>query len=169
MVALSVPTLSITSWLVVLTSGTFLWVWRRSLPLAWTIRLFWIQYRNQSQAKASRAACRQNKVTASEPHLLSSRLPVAGKDIFDEVYESHHVASIDECDFNGHLSNSSYPKNFDFARFDFATNRFIRGGMDGGWTALGGTSFRFLKEIPIGRKYMIRCRVHTWDDKWACE
>lgn len=160
--------LSLTSCAGLLVTATFLWVWRRSLPLAWTIRIFWIQYRNQRQALPSRGA-QKDKVTTSEPHLLLSRLPSPGKDIFDEVYESHHVASIDECDFNGHLSNSSYPKNFDYARVDFATNRFIKGGMDGGWVALGGTSFRFLKEIPMGKKYTVRCRIHTWDNKWACK
>lgn len=160
------PSLSLTAWLLIAATGSFAWVWRRSLPMAWTIRIFWIQYCNQRKAKAGRRA-KQEKVTASEPHLLMSRLPVPGTDIFDEVYESHHVASVDECDFNGHLSNSSYPKNFDYARTDFATNRFIRGGMDGGWTALGGTSFRFLKEIPINKRYSVRCRIHSWDDKWV--
>ncbi|CAO1636017.1 unnamed protein product [Parajaminaea phylloscopi] len=145
----------------------FLWTWRHSLPLSWTVRLFFVQLRNRYVAGAP-ADGSKGKVTRSEPHLLLSRLPEPGTDIFDDVFTSSpFTATIDECDFNFHLSNSSYPRAFDQARVECGSRQFLRGQLDGSWIALGGTSFRFLKEIPMGSTYWIRISVVTWDEKWA--
>lgn len=158
---------SLSSALLALGGAAFLWTWRNSLPLSWTVRIFYTQLRLRYSASGP-ANSSKGKVTSSEPHLLLSHLPEPGKDIFDEVFvSSPFTATIDECDFNFHLSNSSYPKNFDLARVEAATHFFLRGQLDGAWVALGGTSFRFLKEIPAGARYHIRTRILSWDDKWA--
>lgn len=150
-----------------------LYVWRNSLPFSWTVRIFSISLRGRYSASPSffpLGTSKNEVVTRSEPHLLLSHLPTPGTDLFDDHFTtSEFTATIDECDFNGHLSNSSYPKNFDLARTEFATSRFLRGTLDGAWMALGGTQFRFLHEIAVGSKYRVRMRLMGWDDKWCCE
>lgn len=150
-----------------------LYVWRNSLPFSWTVRIFSISLRGRYSASPSFFALgtfKDEAVTRSEPHLLFSHLPTPGTDLFEDHFTtSEFTATIDECDFNGHLSNSSYPKNFDLARTEFATKRFLRGTLDGAWMALGGTQFRFLHEIAVGSKYRVRMRIMGWDDKWCCE
>lgn len=150
----------------------FLYTWRNSLPLSWTLRIIYINLRARylASAPSSSSSSPPSKVTLSSPHLLLSRLPPPGTDIFAETFTSTtYTATIDECDFNGHLSNSSYAKRLDFARSEFAAQRFLRGAMDGAWVALGGTSFRYHKEIPMGGEYRVRMRIVGWDEKWACE
>lgn len=100
----------------------------------------------------------------------SNRLPSAhNSDPFKDEFVSNHRATIDECDFLGHLSNSSYPKNLDIARMKYSTGRLADFMLDGGWVPLGSTSFVFHNEIPILSKYTITSRIETWDEKWLCE
>jgi hypothetical protein len=44
----------------------------------------------------------------------------------------------DDCDWNGHLSNSCYAKNLDPARMQACLDWFPAFFGDGGWVALGG-------------------------------
>ncbi|KAG5350367.1 hypothetical protein C0989_011323 [Termitomyces sp. Mn162] len=91
---------------------------------------------------------------------------------------------IDDSDFNGHLSNSSYAKTMDSARFKAALAMFPRFFVAGGWMALAGTCFppfelsyikltflpathyNFIREIPMLAPYEVRLSVGSWDQKW---
>jgi len=75
-------------------------------------------------------------------------------------------ASPADCDWNMHLSNSSYPKTLDSARMKGALEfcgPFLK---QGGNIALGGTHFNFIQEIPLNSRYEIRIRLACWDEKW---
>lgn len=75
-------------------------------------------------------------------------------------------ATFDEIDFMGHLSNSSYAKNCDAARFKAAVAMFPHFFRAGGWMALSATHYHFLHEIPKFAKYEIRTSIGGWDQKW---
>nr|VWO99772.1 Phosphate:H symporter (Phosphate:H symporter, variant) [Ganoderma boninense] len=96
---------------------------------------------------------------------LESFSPV-GKNPFELTGIYRVWAGPDECDFNLHLSNSSYPKRLDAARFRFGlllSPTFFRCG---GWMGLGATHFTFLREIPIFSHYELRSTLMSWDNKW---
>lgn len=97
---------------------------------------------------------------------LDSLSPI-GKSPFEvhSVYKTW--ASIDECDYNMHLSNSSYAKINDMGRLKSALALFSTLFRDGGWMALGATYYSFLREIPIGTKYEVRLYIGSWDNKWV--
>ncbi|KAF9257156.1 hypothetical protein L218DRAFT_965568 [Marasmius fiardii PR-910] len=75
-------------------------------------------------------------------------------------------ASIDESDYNCHLSNSSYAKALDGARFKAALQLFPQFFRAGGKMALAATHFHFIREIPILAKYEVRISIGAWDEKW---
>ncbi|EJD49478.1 hypothetical protein AURDEDRAFT_182971 [Auricularia subglabra TFB-10046 SS5] len=75
-------------------------------------------------------------------------------------------ASLDDCDWNWHLSNSAYNKNSDYARTDFLFAYLAPYFADGGYVALGQSDFHFVREIGIGQSYTIETRIATWDGKW---
>lgn len=76
-------------------------------------------------------------------------------------------ASPDESDYNIHLSNSSYAKTLDAVRMNCALECFLALFRDGGWIALGGTHFDYIREIPIGASYEVRSSFGSWDGKWV--
>jgi hypothetical protein len=39
--------------------------------------------------------------------------------------------------------------------------------MDGGWLALGGGYYNYVREIPIGADYEIWLSIGGWDEKWV--
>ena len=39
---------------------------------------------------------------------------------------------------------------------------------DGGWMALGGGYYNYVREIPIGADYEIWLSIGGWDEKWVC-
>jgi len=39
--------------------------------------------------------------------------------------------------------------------------------VDGGWLALGGSYYNYVREIPIGTDYEIWLSVGGWDEKWV--
>ncbi|KAI9066318.1 hypothetical protein FKP32DRAFT_1589832 [Trametes sanguinea] len=90
-----------------------------------------------------------------------------GKSPFDMTVVYKNWAGPDDCDFNMHLSNSSYPKHLDAARFKYALEccpTFFRAG---GWMGLGATHFAFLREIPMFSNYEMRVSIMSWDQKWV--
>jgi len=134
----------------------------RSLPLTWHIRIFypgevmrlrWLLLKNFSSRKAQNA-------------WLGSISPV-GKSPFAITSSYFDVASPDDCDFNMHLSNSSYAKTMDMARHGFLLRATPLQWSDGGWVALGATNYHFVREIPLGAGYEIRTRLGSWDGKWV--
>ncbi|CAA7263928.1 unnamed protein product [Cyclocybe aegerita] len=89
-----------------------------------------------------------------------------GENPFTMVVPYKTWASIDESDFNGHLSNSSYAKTLDGARFKAAVNLFPMYLRSGGWIALAATHYHFIREIPMLASYEIRSTIAAWDQKW---
>ncbi len=39
---------------------------------------------------------------------------------------------------------------------------------DGGWIALGGSYYNYVREIPIGTDYELWLSIGGWDEKWVC-
>ncbi|KAG2006297.1 hypothetical protein CC2G_002621 [Coprinopsis cinerea AmutBmut pab1-1] len=78
----------------------------------------------------------------------------------------HTYASLDESDFNMHLSNSSYAKTLDSARFKLAVEMFTPFFRGGGWIPLAATQYHFICEIPILASYEVRTSLGAWDGKW---
>ncbi|CAE6522710.1 unnamed protein product [Rhizoctonia solani] len=75
-------------------------------------------------------------------------------------------ASPDDCDWNGHLSNSCYAKNLDPARMQACIDWFPGFFGDNGWVALGGAHYHYIREIPINTHYEIRMSIGGWEEKW---
>jgi acyl-CoA thioesterase FadM len=77
--------------------------------------------------------------------------------------------SFDDCDWNMHMSNSSYAKILDYARIAFLSKRLIKSHFDGIHFALGGSTYIFHAEIPLLAKYEVETFFGAWDEKWICE
>lgn len=75
-------------------------------------------------------------------------------------------ALLDDCDYNMHLSNSAYAKNSDQNKMNFAIDAFAPAFVTGGFMALGGSHWLYLKEIPMGMQYTMETRMAGWGDKW---
>ncbi|KAJ7846601.1 hypothetical protein B0H14DRAFT_2357500 [Mycena olivaceomarginata] len=73
----------------------------------------------------------------------------------------------EETDFNLHMSNSSYAKALDSARFRLALATFPSIFRTGGWVALAATHFHFIREIPMLSTYEVRTSIGAWDGKWV--
>lgn len=165
----------------VLLWAAFVLVFRNSLPFAWTLRMLRPVYRIRLRRLRTRiwgatpdGKIRQDPVGCSGQAAVSDSptavrpLSAEGCDPFTDTLIWHHRATIDDCDFCGHLSNSSYPRNLDVARMYFAANRLADFLADGGWIPLASTSFTFHNEIPIMARYRIEMRIESWSDKWLC-
>ncbi|GLB45721.1 putative thioesterase-like superfamily protein [Lyophyllum shimeji] len=140
----------------------------RSWPFAWHIRVF----RPVTGIYIQLALLRLRLLFKSRAARLreidqwrDSLCPV-GADPFNYQVKYNSWASIDDCDFNGHLSNSSYAKTMDSARFKAATAFFPMFFRAGGWMALAATHYHFIREIPMLASYEVRLSVGTWDHKW---
>ncbi|KAG8734975.1 hypothetical protein FRC11_003532, partial [Ceratobasidium sp. 423] len=77
-----------------------------------------------------------------------------------------YVSALDDCDFNGHLSNSCYAKNLDPARMQAWVEWCPSLFADGAWVALGGAHYHYIREIPMNASYEIRVSIGGWDEKW---
>ena len=75
---------------------------------------------------------------------------------------------MDESDFLGHLSNSSYAKTCDMVRFKAALQFFPLFFGVGGWMPLAATHYDFIRELPMFAPYEVRLTIHSWDHKWVC-
>ncbi|GAA5918753.1 hypothetical protein JCM6882_007724 [Rhodosporidiobolus microsporus] len=64
------------------------------------------------------------------------------------------------------MSNSSYAKVLDTARFKWLLELVGPAFGVGIWSPLAATSFTFFKEIPLGAKYEIDVHLVSFDDKW---
>lgn len=140
----------------------------KSWPLMWHIRVFRPVFRIRGEYNLLlwRTMFHSKKARAKRiDDWLDARSPV-GEDPFDMVTVYKTRATMDDSDFNGHLSNSSYAKTLDSARFYMAINMFTMFFRSGGWMALGGTHFIYLREIPMMTEYEVRSSVASWDQKW---
>jgi len=75
-------------------------------------------------------------------------------------------AGPDDCDFNMHLSNSSYAKSLDAVRFKVSATCWPTHFSAGGFIALGASHYKFIKEIPMMSSYEMRSSLVAWDQKW---
>ncbi|GAA6017554.1 hypothetical protein JCM10207_001205 [Rhodosporidiobolus poonsookiae] len=71
-----------------------------------------------------------------------------------------------DADYNFHMSNSSYAKVLDSARFKWLLELVGPAFGNGIWSPLAATSFAFYREIPLGAKYDIDVHLVSYDDKW---
>ncbi|KAG8848274.1 hypothetical protein FRB96_001247 [Tulasnella sp. 330] len=85
---------------------------------------------------------------------------------FELVSKIQCHAGLDDIDYNGHLSNSSYAKACDAGRIKAACEIFPAVFTDGVWAFLGSSSFYFIREIPFGATYEITTTIEGWDQKW---
>ncbi|KAF8315827.1 hypothetical protein DL93DRAFT_2078537 [Clavulina sp. PMI_390] len=77
-------------------------------------------------------------------------------------------AGIADCDYNGHLSNSSYAKTIDYCRLNAAARAYVPFIGLGGYLPIAGTYHMFLKEIPLNHKYEIITYLPAWEEhKWS--
>ncbi|KAF7982684.1 hypothetical protein HWV62_27172 [Athelia sp. TMB] len=140
----------------------------RSWPLMWHVRVFrpvfalrfrwyWLRVRTVFTSKTLKDKIYQKWFEDLAP---------LGKNPFEVVTTYNTWTSIDDSDFNGHLSNSSYAKTNDSARFKMALDLFASFFRAEGWMALGATHYHFLREIPMFHKYEVRERIVGWDNKW---
>lgn len=139
----------------------------RSTPFAWHVRVLYPAFRAVVRARAwlSRSNSQALTHAAIQPQLKLEHLPL-GRDIFADTSSHDFVATLDECDWNGHLSNSSYSRSLDYTRMAHNSPRFLKMYYDGGWVALGGSGFNFHREIPMLASYTVRMSIEAWDDKW---
>ncbi|PCH42824.1 hypothetical protein WOLCODRAFT_138078 [Wolfiporia cocos MD-104 SS10] len=140
----------------------------RSWPLAWHIRVFHpatvLRFRFLL-LRLSLIFKPRNVRQRIRAQWLGALSPV-GQNPLDLVETWKGWASPDDCDFNLHLSNSCYAKNLDSARLQHALKCFPTLFRAGGWMALGGTHYNFLREIPILARYQVRLSIGSWDNKW---
>ena len=90
-----------------------------------------------------------------------------------DVYETTHMVTLSDLDWNMHQNNSNYALESDLARYPFYV--MLIGGLNPylfpmwrlGWRlALGGLSSWFLKEMRLHQVYTIRTRLASVDKKW---
>ncbi|KIY69913.1 hypothetical protein CYLTODRAFT_208691 [Cylindrobasidium torrendii FP15055 ss-10] len=148
--------------LVLLNIGSFPLVWHyRVLPVFFAFRLRETlhQWRLKLQSGKQRALTAQN--------WLDNQTPV-GANPLTRSFSHFSRATLDDSDFNMHLSNSSYAKSLDPIRFEWVIENFalfLRKDVCGTFP-LGGTAFLFVREIPILSKYEVRVRIGGWGEKW---
>ncbi|KAI0048479.1 hypothetical protein FA95DRAFT_1582186 [Auriscalpium vulgare] len=140
----------------------------RSWPFGWHARLFnrafrlllqslWFDFTHVLQPAEQRRALKQAWWESMSP---------IGVNPLDEVSVYKTWAGPDDCDYNLHLSNSSYAKSFDVARVGAAIKYFPTYVRTGGGLVVGATHFSFLREIPALSKYEVHVSIATWDEKW---
>ncbi|TCD64759.1 hypothetical protein EIP91_003650 [Steccherinum ochraceum] len=140
----------------------------RSWPLVWHFKVWRPIWRYQFRVLFLRMSLllksRKEKQLAMDK-FFESFVPV-GKSPFEAIGTYRTWAGPDDCDFNMHLSNSSYAKNLDMARFNAALSFLPSGFIAGAWMGVGATHFKYLREIPIFSKYEMRTSIAAWDHKW---
>ncbi|KAK0223708.1 hypothetical protein IW262DRAFT_1492670 [Armillaria fumosa] len=94
-----------------------------------------------------------------------SRSPI-GKSPFDLVLKYTDWSSPDVCDYNLHLSNSCYAKTLDTVRMKWVLAFVSQVFRVDGVLPVGATSFLFMREIPMLRRFEVRCSIVTWGEKW---
>ncbi|KAI0833654.1 hypothetical protein BC628DRAFT_1406623 [Trametes gibbosa] len=140
----------------------------RSWPLAWHYRIwhpiFGLRGRFLVQRLANllRSSSERRKKNLEYLEGFSN----IGVNPFEKEISYKIWAGPDDCDFNLHLSNSSYPKHLDAARFTYGLRCCPTFFRVGGWMGLGATHFTFLREIPIFAHYEMRVSAMSWDNKW---
>ncbi|KAJ7469063.1 hypothetical protein FB451DRAFT_1560118 [Mycena latifolia] len=139
-----------------------------SWPLVWHFRLFApvIEARLAERLVWLRhlLSSRERRAAALEA-FHESRMPV-GVHPLRAVCTYTSWVSLDDSDFNLHMSNSSYAKALDAVRFRLSLATFPNIFPCGGWVPLAATHYHFIREIPMLSRYEVRTSIGAWDDKW---
>ncbi|KAF9076910.1 hypothetical protein BDP27DRAFT_707150 [Rhodocollybia butyracea] len=143
----------------------------RAVPGGWHWRVFWPITKYNLQFLAFRLrnflfTLLDRKARAQGIARYIDQTSPVGTHPFDfkVIYRSR--VSVDESDFNMHMSNSSYPKILDCTRTKMATHLFPHFLRAGGVVPIASTHFHFVKEIPIFAKYEVHAGIGAWDEKW---
>ncbi|KAJ4479345.1 hypothetical protein J3R30DRAFT_3702596 [Lentinula aciculospora] len=143
----------------------------RGAPATWHWRVFWPIIKYNLQFLAFRVpnffATVANRTERDRriAEYIDKTSPVGVHPFdFKVIYRSR--VSVDESDFNMHMSNSSYPKVLDFTRTKMATHLFPHFLRAGGVVPIASTHFHFVREIPMLAKYEVRAGIGAWDEKW---
>ncbi|KAF8805000.1 hypothetical protein BYT27DRAFT_7142973 [Phlegmacium glaucopus] len=141
----------------------------RSWPLMWHFRVFRPVFalRLQHHWVSICSLFRSSSVKLKMSDDWWDSIAPIGDNPFTRVVTYKSWASLDESDFNGHLSNSSYAKTLDAARFKAALAMFPMFFRGSGWMALAATHYHFIREIPILATYEVRTSIAAWDQKWV--
>ncbi|GAA6009965.1 thioesterase family protein [Rhodotorula paludigena] len=94
------------------------------------------------------------------------RAMAIARDPFEVKSVTEGRVGFSEGDYNFHMSNSSYGKVSDAARFRYLLELVGPAMGFGIWSPLAATAYSFYREIPLGAKYEIESRIVSWDDKW---
>ncbi|KAJ3981071.1 hypothetical protein F5890DRAFT_1537864 [Lentinula detonsa] len=139
----------------------------RAFPTTWHFRIFrpliyiWASQRFLKMRTILMSKSAKEKAFE---RWMDALTPVGATPFHSTVFRSW--ASFDESDYNFHLSNSSYAKALDAARFKLACQLLPKFLVAGGVIPLAGTHFQFVREIPILAKYEVRVTLEAWDEKW---
>lgn len=131
----------------------------RALPLVWHARVFW------TCATWLLGRLPVQLLPARSREYLYQRMPI-GQNPFTYTYTFQTSVGFSDADYNLHLSNSAYGKNFDYARMRAFVHWFPSLILNGSRLGLGASHYHFIKEIPIGHQYEIRVNIVAWEEKW---
>lgn len=140
----------------------------RSLPLVWHLRVFWPVTRLWwfKRRAHGHTLFFLSPLNENDAYKFRDSLVPIGQHPLDRILVTKGWAGPDDCDYNWHLSNSSYPKVLDMARTKSVLYTFPSLVLAGGGIALAGTHFQFLREIPLFARYEVRSQIVGWDHKW---
>ncbi|CAL1709867.1 unnamed protein product [Somion occarium] len=140
----------------------------RSWPLTWHLRVWRPVFQIKLRQTLAQLSCifQSRRIRNAENERFLESLSPVGMNPLDITSPYKTWAGPDDCDFNFHLSNSSYAKNLDAARFKTSATFFPALFTCGGFVALGATHYSFLREIPICAKYEMISNLLCWDNKW---
>ncbi|KAH9945225.1 uncharacterized protein BXZ73DRAFT_86752 [Epithele typhae] len=140
----------------------------RSWPLAWHFFVWRPVFKLRGHYRLTRLlyTFSSAKVRQQKMDEWIESLSHVGVNPFDLLVDFKTWAGPDDCDYNLHLSNSSYPKRLDATRMKLGLQLCPTLFRVGGWMGLGATHFTFLREIPMFSKYEMRTSVMSWDNKW---
>ncbi|KIK62204.1 hypothetical protein GYMLUDRAFT_164977 [Collybiopsis luxurians FD-317 M1] len=83
---------------------------------------------------------------------------------FQTLYKTS--VTLDESNFNIHMSNSSYPKVLDCTQMKAAMELFPQFLCVGGILPLSPMHFYFVKELLAFTRYKLHLSIGAWDEKW---
>ncbi|KAF8183212.1 hypothetical protein K438DRAFT_1599940 [Mycena galopus ATCC 62051] len=146
--------------LLILNAGSFPLVWHaRVMSVVFELRAAQLWHRI-THFYLGKEKKRQALTAWYEAHL-----PI-GEHPFRAEWSYDRRVGFDDSDFNLHMSNSSYAKALDSARFRIALGTFPNVFRAGGGCPLAATHFYFIREIPMLSAYQVRVSIGAWDSKW---
>ncbi|KAF7369248.1 Peptidase A1 domain-containing protein [Mycena venus] len=145
----------ITTLLLLLNAGSFPFVWHIRVLSAVFEQYLALQWHRLSHFYLGKEKKREALIEWYE-----GRQPI-GVHPFRAVWTYRRWVGFDDGDFYLHMSNSSYAKALDSARFRLALATFPNLFRCGGWVALAATHFHFVREIPVLSAYEVRTTVES--------